>query len=134
MGIKDSKHYDTVKIVDVINEYTLLLEISESDGENLTKQIKVILKGIRPYDLNDVRESVNSRNAICVLNGLKNAIYAADIDIVIFSENSRDNEGDKEIGQCILYDKKSNATINDWLITRGHVKPNNEWLNNRKDI
>ncbi len=127
MGIKNSKHYDTVKIIDVINEYTLLLEICGSDDENLTKQIKVILKGIRPYDLNDVHESVNSRNAICVLHQIKNAsIYAA--DIVISSENSR-RDNDKEIGQCILYDKKSNATINDWLITRGHVKPNNEWLN-----
>lgn len=133
MGIKESKHYDTVKIIDVINEYTVLLEICDSisDGENLT-QIKVILKGIRPYDLDDVHESVNSRNAICVLNSIKNtSIYAA--DITVFSHHSRgDNEN--EMGQCILYDKKNNTTINDWLITRGHVKPNNEWLNNRKDI
>lgn len=136
MGVNNSTHYDTVKIIDVINEYTLLLEINDgnngnngnesinvnesingSDRNDTKKEIMVTLTGIRPYNLNDVNESRNSRRAICILSTIKNVNTSYSADILE--------------DQCVLYDTKNNIVINDWLITRGHVKPDDKWLRSK---
>lgn len=126
MGINDSRHYDSVNIIDIINEYTIVLSISnyrrdeidyndyndEKDEKDENGNITVRLKGISPYDLDNIHESCKSRKAIRILNKLKNkSHYSAEI--------YKNKKGEDE---CILTDTKDNIIINDWLVSRGHVR------------
>ena len=111
MGSVQSELYENVKIIEIVNEYTLILEVNEKEK---VKQITVKLKGIQPYDWTILEELNRSRQVRNILNSL--CISVKQFSAEVFYENT------DEIPECILLNAKNGTSINNWLITMGHVK------------
>jgi DNA polymerase III alpha subunit (gram-positive type) len=113
--VSSSVEYENIKIVDVINEYTVQIEVDDEkdqDVKSIKKLLTVTLKDIEPYDWTVIEQLERSKNARRQLKQLQ--FSKSQINAIIIEK-----EGIKE---CILLDIKNNINLNHWMISMGHVK------------
>jgi hypothetical protein len=115
--VSSSVEYENVKIIDVINEYTIQLEVDdekENTNNPIKKLITVTLKDIQPYDWTILEELERSRRARQQLKQLQ--LSKNQINAVVYEKEDRD------VKECILMDVKNTINLNHWMISMGHVR------------
>jgi hypothetical protein len=114
--ISSSVEYENVKIIDVINEYTIQLEVDDEkndDRKSIKKLLTVTLKDIQPYDWTILEELERSRRARQQLKQLQ--LSKNQINAVVYNS-------DGDLKECILMDVKNTINLNHWMISMGHVR------------
>jgi hypothetical protein len=109
---QSSQEYSDVKIMDIINEYTVQIQVT--DVNRINKTITATLKDIQPYDWTILEQLERSKSARKTLNTYLTSTKKCINATVYKTENMLD--------ECVLKDVTNKININDWMIAMGHVR------------